>query len=83
MNSKRRLFLGWDDNIAGMRPGGIRQLIVPPHLGFGAQDHGNIPGGTLLIIGESSLKKPQEIDPDHNLDFTVVTVNGRGGLTKA
>lgn len=60
MNSERRLFSGWDDNIAGMRPGSIRQLMVPSHLGFGAQDHGNIPADTVLVIGQSFFKDPKK-----------------------
>jgi peptidylprolyl isomerase len=32
---------GWEEGLVGMKPGGIRQLIVPPSLAYGAS---GIPG---------------------------------------
>jgi peptidylprolyl isomerase len=41
---------GWEDGVFGMRVGGRRQLIIPPHLGYGAQGDGPIPPDAVLIF---------------------------------
>jgi hypothetical protein len=39
---------GWDEGVAGMRVGGVRELTVPPSLGYGDQDMGKIPPNSTL-----------------------------------
>jgi peptidylprolyl isomerase len=47
----RSLIAGWQQGIPGMRVGGRRQLIVPPHLAYGAAGSGhNLSGRTLLFV---------------------------------
>jgi FKBP-type peptidyl-prolyl cis-trans isomerase len=41
---------GWEDGVLGMKVGGRRQLIIPPHLGYGAQGDGPIPPDAVLIF---------------------------------
>jgi peptidylprolyl isomerase len=43
---------GWDQGVAGMKVGGRRQLVIPPHLGYGDRGAGAViaPGETLIFV---------------------------------
>ncbi len=39
---------GWEMGVKGMKVGGIRELTIPPALGYGDQDMGTIPPNSTL-----------------------------------
>jgi peptidylprolyl isomerase len=43
---------GWDKGVVGMRPGGRRELIIPPSLGYGPQGQPPVikPNETLVFV---------------------------------
>ena len=41
---------GFDRGVIGMKVGGIRRLIIPPELAYGAAGSGNIPPNSNLVF---------------------------------
>ena len=43
---------GWDQGIQGMKVGGRRQLVIPPHLAYGPRGAGGVigPNETLIFV---------------------------------
>jgi FKBP-type peptidyl-prolyl cis-trans isomerase FkpA len=41
---------GWDQGVPGMKVGGVRQLVIPPALGYGGTRQGAIPPNATLIF---------------------------------
>ncbi|MDA3649370.1 FKBP-type peptidyl-prolyl cis-trans isomerase [Saccharopolyspora indica] len=49
---KGQVIAGWDQGLQGMRVGGRRQLIIPPHMAYGDRGAGGViaPGETLVFV---------------------------------
>jgi peptidylprolyl isomerase len=44
------LIAGWQEGIPGMKVGGRRQLVIPPHLAYGPAGSGHRLGGRTLVF---------------------------------
>ena len=41
---------GFDEGVTGMKVGGVWRIIIPPSLGYGNQQVGAIPPGSILVF---------------------------------
>jgi FKBP-type peptidyl-prolyl cis-trans isomerase FkpA len=42
---------GWTDGVPGMKPGGVRRLLIPPEMAYGKRGAGkDIPPDSTLIF---------------------------------
>jgi peptidylprolyl isomerase len=47
-----QVIAGWDQGVQGMKVGGRRRLVIPPHLAYGERGAGAVigPGETLIFV---------------------------------
>ena len=47
-----QVIAGWDTGVQGMKVGGRRKLIIPPHLAYGDRGAGGViqPGESLIFV---------------------------------
>ncbi len=67
------VFPGWEEGVVGMKVGGVRQLIIPPELGFGEAGGGSIPPNAVLIMEIELLevREPVTMTEVDEADYTV------------
>jgi FKBP-type peptidyl-prolyl cis-trans isomerase len=61
------LIPGFEIGLQGMKVGGVRQIIVPPLLGYGLNDFRSVPGNSVLVFNV------QLVNPDGTTGTTTTT----------
>lgn len=47
---------GWDQGVVGMKPGGLRRIVIPSDLAYGPEGRDGIPGNSDLVFVVKLLK---------------------------
>lgn len=57
------VFPGWEEGMLGMKVGGKRLLVIPPDLGLGEQQYGDIPANSTLVLEVDLLANTEPAVP--------------------
>lgn len=49
-SGQHQVIPGWESGLEGAKEGGVRLLVIPPALGYGATGQGPIPGNAVLVF---------------------------------
>ena len=52
------IIVGFNEGLAGMKVGGLRQIVIPPALGYGNATAGTIPPNSTLVFTVSAVSTP-------------------------
>jgi len=60
-----RVIKGWDQGVAGMATGEVRELTIAPELAYGERDLGIIPPGSTLVfeVELAEIRRPPPAEP--------------------
>ncbi len=81
----RGLIQGWQDGIPGMKVGGRRELVIPPHLAYGPAGGHFLGGKTLIFIRPRGVRREffhsWEYIPGRRVDYAQTGSPDEGRLT--
>lgn len=75
-----KVITGWDQGVLGMRVGGVRTLVVPPDMAYGARGAGPIPPNATLTfeLRLVAMEPPRQPPAPPDLPASAFVADGSG-----